>query len=375
MSTETANAQKPEISPEEKEKNKELEIERIQIEKEYKERTEKQLKDCDFKSVDDRRYSFKYNKGFFIFRTPTQMEKVRIMSILSEITSDVKKVTISSALEIGGSGDLSLIFTAKFTTHIRVLLDKAPKDFDMETLDVNEISDIGHLILITEREFMERKKKSLYGRSVGEVFSIHWHYRENFKLTKNSPGYQNSTDDDIFLWYHSSVAKRKLDFLAMGHDSEDSNLESEDLRNKYPGGILEKKAKAFKALPIEDQSALLHNSVTGEMTAKVKRIKDAPYEKAVVVSVNHYVTELKKIKKYKDWVANSCSYAVFMKLPLEEKKKYHNVMVNFHDECIKSMKNRQPLSDERLDSSPVAQTQHKEGGCPDFDDKSKWVKD
>lgn len=109
MSTETANAQKPEISPEEKEKNKELELEKIKLEKEYKEQLEKQLKECDFKKVDDRRYSFKYNNDLFIFRIPTQIEKVRIMSILSEITSDVKKVTVSSALEIGGSGDLSLI--------------------------------------------------------------------------------------------------------------------------------------------------------------------------------------------------------------------------------------------------------------------------
>ena len=160
MNTETANAQKPEISPEEKEKNKELEIEKLKFEKEYKEQIEKQLKECEFKEVDDRRYSFKYNNDLFIFRTPTQMEKVRIMSILSEITSDVKKLTISSALEIGGSGDLSLIFTAKFTTHIRVLVDKAPKDFDIETLDITEISDIGHLILISEREFLERKKKA-----------------------------------------------------------------------------------------------------------------------------------------------------------------------------------------------------------------------
>ena len=157
--TETANAQKPEISPEEKEKNQKLEAERLKFEKEYKEQVEKQLKECDFKQVDDRRYSFKHNGGLFIFRIPTQMENVRIMAILSEITSDVKKVTISSALEIGGSGDLTLIFTAKFTTHIRVLLDKAPKDFDIETIDVAEISDIGHLILISEREFLERKKK------------------------------------------------------------------------------------------------------------------------------------------------------------------------------------------------------------------------
>ena len=46
-------------------------------------------------------------------------------------------------------------------------------------------------------------------------------------------------------------------------------------------------------------------------------------------------------------------------------------MVNFYDECLK---NRQPSSDERSESSPVAQP-HKEGGCPDFNDKRKWVKD
>ena len=67
----------------------------------------------------------------------------------------------------------------------------------------------------------------------------------------------------------------------MGYDSEDSNIGSEDLRNKYPGGILEKKARSFKALSVEDQRSLLHNSVTGETTEKVKRIKDSAEETAV----------------------------------------------------------------------------------------------
>ena len=106
------------------------------------------------------------------------------------------------------------------------------------------------------------------------------------------------TDDDIYLWYHSSIAKGNLDFLAMGYDADDVNLGSDDLRNKYPGGILEKKSKSFKALSAEDQKALLHNTVTGETTPKVKRIKDSAEETAAVVLVNHYIVELKKIKKY-----------------------------------------------------------------------------
>ena len=113
---------------------------------------------------------------------------------------------------------------------------------------------------------------------------------------------------------------------------------------------------------------MLHNSITGETTSKVKRIRDSAEETAAVVSVNHYTVELKRIKKYKEWVENSCSYKVFLRLPLEEKVKYQNTMVNFYDECLK---NRQPPSDERSESSPVAQP-HMEGGCPDFNDKSKW---
>ncbi len=154
----------------------------------------------------------------------------------------------------------------------------------------------------------------------------------------------------------------------MGHDAEDVNLGSEDLRKKYPGGILEKKSKSFKALSAEDQKALLHNTVTGETTPKVKRIKDSAEETAATVSVNYYISQLKRIKKYDEWVENSCSYKVFLRLPLEEKVKYQNTMVNFYDECLK---NRKSPSEERSESSPVAQ-QHKEGGCPDFNDKSKW---
>ncbi len=157
----------------------------------------------------------------------------------------------------------------------------------------------------------------------------------------------------------------------MGYDSEDSNLGNEDLQNKYPGGILEKKARSFKALSVEDQREMLNNSVTGETTEKVKRIKDSAEETAVAVSVNHYTVKLKKINKYEEWVENSCSYKVFVRLPLEEKVKYHNAMVAFYDHCIK---NRQPPSGEGFESSPGAHT-HKDGGCPDFDDKSKWIKD
>jgi len=94
------------------------------------------------------------------------------------------------------------------------------------------------------------------------------------------------------------------------------------------------------------------------------------------MSVQHFTRQLKKIGRYEKenngWLKDSCDYKTFLHLPLEEKKKFHNAMVNFHDQCLKEKKeNGQSLvPDQVLDSSPTDQA----GGCPpNFDDSSKWT--
>lgn len=142
------------------EKAKKAELDRLEAERKHKEYIEKKLKECDFKEVDDRRYSFMFNGGYFEFRFPMLLDKTKIKLILSQVTSIPGTELISSTYEIEGSGDFDLLCTAKLLTHTKVLMEKAPKDFDVEKLDEPESFELGHLILITEREFIERKKKA-----------------------------------------------------------------------------------------------------------------------------------------------------------------------------------------------------------------------
>jgi hypothetical protein len=167
------------------------------------------------------------------------------------------------------------------------------------------------------------------------------------------------------------MAKNELKSMSMGYDTEDSDLNSDELQSKYVGKILEKKAAVFNALSVEDKKEMINNAITGETTEKVKRIKDSGAETAVVVSVNHYTRELKKIKKYSKWGKNSCTYKTFLRLPLEEKIKYQNAMVNFYDKCIRE--SGQSKSEERVsDSSPTAVKKQTDCPAPDFDNKKKW---
>jgi len=173
------------------------------------------------------------------------------------------------------------------------------------------------------------------------------------------------------------LAKRELKDLATGYDFEDKELSSNDLRNKYQGSILEEKAKSFRKLSVSDQKELVYSGITGEETAVAKRIREAPFVQAVVMGVQHYTRQLKRMNRYSEeengWLKNSPGYQVFLSLPLEEKKKFHNAMVNFHDQCIREAKEKgQPaVHDQVLDSSPTDQSV----GCPpNFDDSSKWDK-
>ena len=142
------------------EKTKKLELEKAEIEKIHREHIQEKLKECDFKEIDGRRYSFVFSKMLFIFHIPTLMEKTQIKSIHSQIAFIPGAGIFSSSNEIEGSGDIDLICSSKLITHTTVLLEKIPKDFDVEELDEGDQFKLGYHILITEREFMERKKKA-----------------------------------------------------------------------------------------------------------------------------------------------------------------------------------------------------------------------
>ena len=165
MSEKTATEPSPEELKKQEEleekKKKEEEEKRAEAEKVYQEHVKKVLKECDFKKVDDRRYSFLFKKSLLVFRTPTLIEKARIKSILFQITTDNDSGIFSATDEIYGSGDYDLISTAKLTTHTTVLFDEFPEKFKIDDLSDFEGRDLGYLISICEREFLERKKKAL----------------------------------------------------------------------------------------------------------------------------------------------------------------------------------------------------------------------
>ena len=152
-----------ENSSEDQEKSKKLEAELEEARKQYEEHIKTKLDECQFDMIDGldgRRYSFIFSDKLFIFRLPSFMESTQIKSILSQITfvpgSGGK---FSSTAEIEGSGDLDLICSSKLMTHITVLVDKKPDDFDLEKLDEQDQFELGYLIFIAEREFLDRKKK------------------------------------------------------------------------------------------------------------------------------------------------------------------------------------------------------------------------
>ena len=174
------------------------------------------------------------------------------------------------------------------------------------------------------------------------------------------------------------MAKRELKDLATGYDQEDKELSSNDLRHKYQGSILEEKAKSFRKLSIDDQKELVYTGITGEDTGVARKVREAPFVQAVIMSVQHYTRQLKRMGMYEEsekggnWLDDSCDYKTFLRLKLEDKKDFHNAMVNFHDQCLREKTNKgQPaVPDQVLDSSPTDQS----AGCPpNFDDSSKWT--
>ena len=153
----------PELSPEqikEQENAKQVEIEKLQAEQKQRELVEKRIKECDFKEVDDRKYSFVFDAGLFVFRLPNLLEKTQIKLLLSQITSVPGTGLYSSTFEIEDKADFHLLCSTKLYTHTTVLLNKAPEGFDANKLDEIEAFELGTLILFSEAEFIERKKKA-----------------------------------------------------------------------------------------------------------------------------------------------------------------------------------------------------------------------
>lgn len=174
------------------------------------------------------------------------------------------------------------------------------------------------------------------------------------------------------MWHYTKLAKRELKDLATGYESEDKKLSSTELSRKYNQDILESKSANFRRLPLEKQKDLIYAGITGKETKISKKFKEASGHGIIKVLVNYLKTKLIQIGRYNEWLKNSCDYKTFLSLPLEEKKKFHNAMVNFHDQCLREKKeNGQSLvPDQVLDSSPTDQA----GDCPpNFDDSSKWT--
>lgn len=152
--------------------------------------------------------------------------------------------------------------------------------------------------------------------------------------------------------------------MQKGFDAEDGDLTSEEISGKYKGGVLGTKAKNFNKLPIKAQKEVLYTSVSGEETEVSKDIKESPMNVLVIQKAKFLLDNLKKIKKIDAW-EKACSFQVFKKLPLEEKVKYYNKLVKYHDRHMKGKSVPKRVSD----SSPTVGA-----GFPDFDDPSKWAK-
>lgn len=184
-------------------------------------------------------------------------------------------------------------------------------------------------------------------------------------MTVHSPEYLAATDDEIFLWHHTQTAKNQLELLARGLDPGDESLSKEDFTRKYQGEVLEAKAKKFADLKVHEQKEFLYSAISGEQTTATRQIKDITAHTFTIATVRFFFVKLQQINKLQEWIERSCPFAVFVRLPLEEKQKYHNALVAFHDEC---MAKAQSPPDRILDSPPAGSG----GDPPNFDDPTKW---
>lgn len=153
--------------------------------------------------------------------------------------------------------------------------------------------------------------------------------------------------------------------MQKGFDIEDGELTSEELSGKYKGGILGTKAKSFNKLTIDDQKEVLYAGISGKETKVSKDIKDSPAHIFVTQRVKVFLKDLKRIKKLNEWVNRACSFQIFLRLDLDEKSKYHNVLLKFHDEHMKGKSAPKRV----VDSSPTVGVDF-----PNFDDSEKWAR-
>jgi len=152
-----------------------------------------------------------------------------------------------------------------------------------------------------------------------------------------------------------------------GYDIEDENSTSSELGKKYTTDILEQKANKFSKLEIKAQRSLLISSITGNMDGIARAVRDAPAHSFLISQVRAYMMIVEGLGKLDGWVKNASGldFNAFCRFPLEEKKKYGNALVAYHNRCMEET-GRLPIK-QVLDSSPTAT-----GSRPDFDDKSKW---
>jgi len=216
------------------------------------------------------------------------------------------------------------------------------------------------------------EKKSIIEQSIDNVFSIRWQYCDHFGLTVHSPEYLAATDYDIELWHHTRIANTKLHNLSEGLDPGDESISPKELADKYPGEVLFEKSKKFNSLNIQEQKELLFSAVTGKMSDKAREISEQAVTNFIIIRVSHYLNVLRGIGKYDEWIKLTIPYEKFTKLPIDEKKKYHNALVDYHDECLKELKGM-PVVDPVSDSSPFPDNKQATG-IPDFDNPEKWQK-
>lgn len=129
---------------------------KIEDQKKYRKHVEETLKECSFTVIDEKQYSLLFNKEKFVFHLPTFLEKTQIQAIIAKITYNPVG-TISGELDIESSGDLSLRCRTKLFTCMCVLSDQ--KDYDLDDLNESEVFNFGYSVLLSEQEFINRKKK------------------------------------------------------------------------------------------------------------------------------------------------------------------------------------------------------------------------
>lgn len=160
--------------------------------------------------------------------------------------------------------------------------------------------------------------------------------------------------------------------MSKGYDLDDSKLSSSELKNKYQGEVLERKAIDFCNLKIQEQKDTLITSITGEETEASKKKDEAPQHVMAILRVKMFLASLSEIGKKEEWltITEYHSFKYFMKLSVEGKSQYHNDLQKYHDEEMKKNKKEPPKPNDQVFGSPPTD----QGGFPDFDDPAKWEK-